>query len=357
MFSEIYRTKNQITSSQAIWGRLIEETAELTSFTLRDGESKEVENALPDIFAWLMAFCYKNSLDLQNILWQKFANGCPYCKAKQDCTCYLAKNGDIPSSEGKSKKLDKFLGKQPQSLDEWQKYLKIIYGKSNKEQNYPYLLVRLTEDIGFVAKALRTKSSSEFVHWKLASVFAWFVAFYNKFSSENNLSKLIWQKYKKVCPHCKEQKCICLKLEDFHFYVSIHSSKKHDYQKIIGILRKHEFLPHSLRKTYDGYKSLKNLIKIYQQSNGCIFVLEDIEVEKFYSELTLALENIEKDFIYLYLKEPKTSKDISFSWKDSTKFLNFRTFENIEDLKLEFENDLTDIRANFSTFKAGTQNT
>lgn len=208
MFDEIYGRKNRGKSPKEIWFRMIEEVSELVK-PVENQKYGVIENELPDLFAWLMAFTRSYDMDLQSSLWQKFEDGCPTCGEEKDCNCFLEPD-DFQKKRGREEDLDHY--SRPTTLQQWQVYLEEIYGEANERFTPELILSKLVEDIGIVAKYLRRNESDERIEWKLSSVFAWTIGLCNRYSAEGDrieLWELVAEKYDSRCAKCKKNPCEC----------------------------------------------------------------------------------------------------------------------------------------------------
>lgn len=85
MFSRIYGNINKIKTKQAIWLHFFEELAEV-SRELRHGNVEKVREESADVFAWLMAFCTKLGIDIDEVTWRTYPGECNVCH-EEKCTC------------------------------------------------------------------------------------------------------------------------------------------------------------------------------------------------------------------------------------------------------------------------------
>lgn len=85
MFSRIYGNINKTVWREMIWFHFEEEVGEVSkAFRLKDTQA--LQNELADTFAWLMAFCTKLSINLDDLSWQEYPGICNECK-KEKCEC------------------------------------------------------------------------------------------------------------------------------------------------------------------------------------------------------------------------------------------------------------------------------
>ena len=213
MLVDIYGDRNRAMSLEQVWSRMIEEVAELVE-PMEKEKIREIENGIPDLFAWLLAYTSKSDVNLQTLTWQKFERGCPGCGQARDCTCGLRENHRTKPSK-RDLAVDSYR-REPSTLDEWQGFFRELYGLTNEQQRPLSLLTKLTQDIGGVARLLRKRAGVDEVNWKVASVFAWLLAICNRYSAtgtgEFKLSELVWKKYESRCPACTQRPCKCVLL-------------------------------------------------------------------------------------------------------------------------------------------------
>jgi len=220
MFATIYGHRNIAAGPAGIWSRLLEEIGELvreTRYRNRDG----MKYHLPDIFAWLCAFCSVQGFDLQQIVSDRYRGGCPWCK---NVTC-LCPPGPIARSSPEQPKQQKKAKRQkatsPTLLDsiegtlgDWESRLNNIYGERNSPLEWLQLAARLTEQAGYVTKTIRLRQETEVLRQGIADVFAWSVALFNSLKATGltqgvELADFVFDKYPNFCPKCRATPCAC----------------------------------------------------------------------------------------------------------------------------------------------------
>ncbi|MEM3713059.1 MAG: MazG nucleotide pyrophosphohydrolase domain-containing protein [Thermoproteota archaeon] len=218
-FDEIYGERNRGMMNEEIWLHVVEEVAELTEdlrkthIKPRYNKKGELEGVLvnfADIFAWLCAFVTRHG-SLEEIVWHKFPNICPYCFADKDCLCiarmsYMDKEEREKYLETHRKNKNNF----PQKLDDWKKMFDRIYGNINRVQSIEQIGFHMTEEVGEVAREIRLRRKEELKE-EIADVFAWLIAIILKCEAitneEFNLADLLWQRFPNKCHRCGSKPC------------------------------------------------------------------------------------------------------------------------------------------------------
>lgn len=216
MFGDIYGLKNHAFAPRELWARMLEETGELVK-PVQTLKPKEVDRHLPDILAWLCAFSNKLNLQLSDVLWEKFKNGCPGCRRFKDCTCPRPINGisknPTTTEAARQASLAEKLPEAPMTIDEWQTFFREMYGLRNEDALPANLLAEMTVDIGEVARILRRREDVGRLKSKIASSTAWLFAICNRYSAAGTgeywLSDIAWTKYRYQCPKCFARRCEC----------------------------------------------------------------------------------------------------------------------------------------------------
>lgn len=224
MFKTIYGKQNKGVSDEILLLHLVEEVSELAEdlrkehIKPRKNKKGELEGVLinvPDSFAWLTTLLFKRGTSLQEIVWHKFPNVCPYCFYEKNCICisqmvYMAQ-------EEREKTLDttyrKNREKMPKTLYEWEKMFNRIYGNVNRIQSTPQIGFHLMEEVGEISKELRVKDEAK-MNDEIADAFAWLIGMILKVryvldDPDIRFDKLLWDRYPGMCQRCKASKCEC----------------------------------------------------------------------------------------------------------------------------------------------------
>ena len=85
MFWRIYGDINKVQTISQIGLHLLEEVLEV-SRVLLSLYVDEIGDELADVFAWMCGLANRCNINLEDITWQIYQNGCPFCQ-KQHCEC------------------------------------------------------------------------------------------------------------------------------------------------------------------------------------------------------------------------------------------------------------------------------
>jgi len=191
MFKEIYETRNLSLTHEQTLHRLIEEIAEIVK-PVFVYDLREIKWDLPDIIAWICAFANKCRIDLPEIM-NKYIENPP---GKLDA--HRIQPIDIIRTE------------TPETLEDWQRYLSVIYRNENANIPPELMIAKMIEDVGMTSRKLRTRSDISEVKKDLAGVFAWTIALANKFQIK--LDDAVYKKYPNYCFRCRSKPCKCFRL-------------------------------------------------------------------------------------------------------------------------------------------------
>jgi NTP pyrophosphatase (non-canonical NTP hydrolase) len=195
-------------SPSDIWLHLMEEAGELAA-DFRKEDYKKLWRDLPDVFAWLCAFANRTELLLEEVVWHKFPNVCPYCLKPESCSC-IAENRSIMEDDA----LQQYRRKPyPETLDGWEEMFERIYGNVNTIQSSKGIGFHFMEEVSEVARELRREHHAELKN-ELADVLAWLVAVYHRAQAHQSgkpttLSACIWAIYPGKCDKCGSCPCEC----------------------------------------------------------------------------------------------------------------------------------------------------
>lgn len=208
MFGTIYGDRNSKVPFPELWLHLMEEAGQVAE-DLRKEKFKRLSYDLPDVFAWLCAFANKYSVDLSDVVWNKFPAVCPYCEREEHCICIA---GSYPDYE--PPRLNDFrlrADKKPEKFEGWENMFRKIYGNVNRTLPYFAIGFHLMEEIGEVAKEIRV-DDREKCKEELADVFAWIIGMVLKVQLDFNdfvFTDELWATYPGICKDCKNEKCNC----------------------------------------------------------------------------------------------------------------------------------------------------
>lgn len=215
-FRVIYGHRNQKAGAVYVGLRLLEEIGEVVQSVRYYRTTKQtLALTLPDIFAWLCAFCDVTGVSLEDAVWVHYQT-CPYCGRLRNCVCGPNPLGMPRSRHGRTE------GTVPPTpllrycLLDWETRLDHMYGERNNTLEAIDLIARLTDHIGRLAKALRKGATREALAPLAADVFAWMVAIWNgqrsAVSELPSFAELVARKYDGRCPACMQSRCTCSEL-------------------------------------------------------------------------------------------------------------------------------------------------
>ena len=208
----IYGARNRTRTSSEAWYRMLEEIGEVLQ-AARPPNLSAIETTLPDLFVWLAALADIENMSLSDAVGNRFAYGCPYCGATENCSCIYFPNRSVVQQRRVEAEMPLFAPLKEKPLDMWVERFDRLYGVTNRDHTLMDIISRLVENSGEVAKALREKVARERLEIKLASVFAWIIATYIKYSSimgpsAPSFAELVMRKYAH-CPKCHSIPCEC----------------------------------------------------------------------------------------------------------------------------------------------------
>lgn len=208
----IYGARNRARTSSEVWYRMLEEIGEVLQ-AARPPSLSAIETTLPDLFAWLAALADVENVSLTNAVGDRFAYGCPYCDAMENCSCIYYPDRSVVRHRRVETETPLFAPLREKPLDMWVEAFDRLYGVTNRDHSLMDINSRLMENAGEVAKALREKPPRERLEAKLANVFAWIVAAYIKYgsimgSSAPSFADLVMRKYTH-CAKCHSIPCEC----------------------------------------------------------------------------------------------------------------------------------------------------
>lgn len=212
MFNKIYKEKNQGYNLVDYTRRLHEEAGELM-LPIEQQDFLELRKQIPDIFAWVCGISNKIGINLQEITWDRYKNGCPSCKKYTNCECVnvgiSSKNKSITIS--KQLTFDERIYDEPKNLDEWQSIFNQIYGERNRELSPSLILSRLMQTIIELRRSVEGNHDNKKIQEIIATIFAWTCALCNRYSMGTiaiSLMSLVANKYQNSCPKCHSNPCV-----------------------------------------------------------------------------------------------------------------------------------------------------
>jgi NTP pyrophosphatase (non-canonical NTP hydrolase) len=139
MFDQIYGQRDRVRTNEEVWFRMLEECGELIR-EARYRDKKNINWHLPDIFAWLCAYCNNNHIHLDEAAWNRYKSGCPVCGQLENCKCPLRKQESplAPAPKPLRRKKEKpaelsaeLFPPENWTLKNWEDFLDRIYGDKN----------------------------------------------------------------------------------------------------------------------------------------------------------------------------------------------------------------------------------
>ncbi len=204
MFERIYGNVNATLSAEQIWMHVMEEAGEVAR-DMRKEDYDKLAQDLPDIFAWLCSFATQTGIHIEDAIWTKYPQICPYCLRKRNCVCISEGHATYSRRRLKSHIKNNH---RPISLDSWENMFHEIFGNVNRILSRASIGFHLMEEIGEVASLLRRDQTEEY-SIEIADVFAWLVAIPMKMPELSSLEQMCWSIYPNICKRCKRQCCGC----------------------------------------------------------------------------------------------------------------------------------------------------
>jgi len=208
----IYGARNRTRTSSETWYRMLEEIGEVLQ-AARPPNLSAIETTLPDLFVWLAALAVAENVSLTDAVGNRFAYGCPYCGAMENCSCIYYPDRSVVQRRRVETEMPLFSPLKEKPLDDWIEAFDRLYGVTNRDRSLMDTVSRLVENAGEIAKALREKALRERLEARIANTFAWIVATYIKYSSivgpsAPSFADLVMKKYTH-CAKCHSIPCEC----------------------------------------------------------------------------------------------------------------------------------------------------
>lgn len=215
--NHIFKDVNKQRSESDIFGRMVEMISGIAR-GVRDKNDHTVKWFSPRALAWILALASKLDIDLDERLWHWYPGLCPHCRKDRSCKCIIGSekpsriNDAIDINDAQEKH------SRPDTIDDWMKLLKCIYGDSNSEvvENLK-ILIHLQEECGEVHEAIRHKLTSvptlseayreDHLTQEMSDLFAWFCGAMN--ATNTNVSFHMKELYMDSCPDCHQSTCKC----------------------------------------------------------------------------------------------------------------------------------------------------
>ncbi len=314
MFEEIYGHRNKASNEVYIWFRLLEEIGELvkeTRYKNRDG----IKYHLPDVLAWIYAFCLIKGFDLSQIVLERYKEGCPWCK-QEKCICPPGKLGytSVESNKKPKKTSEKttpqlsIFNKSEWTLGDWEVEFEKIYGDRNDQLEWLQVAARLTEQAGDVAKIIRQRQETELLKQRVADVFAWTIAVFNSLkatglSGDIQFADLVFNKYPNWCPKCHLRPCKCPSPIVKVFISSVMSETTNERSLAKQVLEEERFTP-VMFEDFKGqffFDQEAEAIKNLQESDLLLLILDKTLTSSVFTEFYSAI-SLDKP-VLIFLKD------------------------------------------------------
>ena len=208
--TQMYEKSNCERTFKDIIGFFYEDVGRCFQLINRKRDS-EIEELLPSMFKWFCLLYSKNekkTINVSDLLWNKFPDLCPYCK-KETCQCGIGKEQlDVI---GIKKIADDSRKHKPQTLTEWQELFQRIYPRG-ADSSFHINVMHLAEELAELSEAYRKKYIKKdipCVEMELADVFSWIMGLANLVhllrkikGGKYKFGEVIVEKYKDGCPDC-----------------------------------------------------------------------------------------------------------------------------------------------------------
>lgn len=221
--NSIYWNRNYASDAEVIFSHLVEVVGGLS--LLASSKSKPTVTPrffLPKALAWWLSLSGRLRVaSVENLLWTKFPNCCPYCEERihHPAKCRQRKK-ENPSPDWP--RLQEIGNDQkatlPRSLGGWQRMFNQIYPAQHTE-DFGLSFARLTEELGELAEAIRAfESAPGYFVSEAADVFAWLMHIQNILDQKEEVAHDQWglpleesfcRLYPDCCKDCASEICMC----------------------------------------------------------------------------------------------------------------------------------------------------
>ena len=358
MFEAIYGYRNKASSEVYIWFRLLEEVGELvreTRYKNREG----IKYHLPDILAWICAYCSIKEFGLNKIIVDRYKEGCPWCKSVK-CICPPGKLAYIPAkSIKKTKKIAKkkvsgdpaLFDKSIWTLKDWENEFEEIYGERNNPLEWLQVAARLTEQAGYVAKTIRQREETYVLKQGLADVFAWTIAVFNSLKATGlegdvQFADYVFDKYPNWCPKCRQRPCQCPAPIVRVFVSSVMNETVNERLSAKQILQEERFIP-VMFEDFKGkffFDQEAEALKHLQESDLILLILDNTITPPVFTEFYMAV-SLNKPIIILLKERIKpVSEDLQEFITNVGRKYKYERFRDIDDLRYKLLQELRRLR-------------
>lgn len=224
IINRIYFDKNFSKDTKLIFTHLVEILGGLS--VLYTNKQKDIDplNQMAKVLSWWLVLCGKMGIrSVQDMVYYKFPNVCPYCNEKphNEDKCLHIKLENAKPNWDKLFELGKSNNsKRPSTLSSWQQMFYNIYPITMND-DYDKVLGRFTEEIGELAEAIRiSKVAPSYFLSEASDVFAWLMHLFNLYESRTNpkikleergkiFEDALFALYPDKCKDCNQQICGC----------------------------------------------------------------------------------------------------------------------------------------------------
>jgi len=216
--NKIYWNRNYYQGVAQTFSHLVEVIGGLSLLASEKKKENIIpENYMPKAIAWWLALCGKLGINsVEEMLWDKFPNICPYCQLNPhiDRICSDKKLASKGPDWATLKKLGTNKMK-PKSVGDWQLMFDTIYPVTSTDEYKP-IFARLIEELGELSEAIRVfPAEPGYFLSEACDVFAWLMRIQNTFDSKkhNKVGDLLniglAKNYPEICLDCNQSVCSC----------------------------------------------------------------------------------------------------------------------------------------------------
>jgi NTP pyrophosphatase (non-canonical NTP hydrolase) len=287
LFREIYEPRNLWLSREQTLHRLIEEIAEIVK-PIFIYNIEEIKWDIPDILAWVCAFASKCKIDLQEIMLKYIEM--PPGKPKG----YILRPFDIIGVD------------TPETLEDWQRYLSVLYRNENANMPPELIISKLIEDVGLASRKLRTRSDFSEIRKHLAGVVAWTLALASKFDIK--LDDVVYEKYPNYCFRCRSKPCRCFRLSTI--FISYTMDTKREMTMVKEMLKTLGLSVWTFEVLKPSFRRMRMVeaFDAINRSDGAIVLLKSHWSENVWAETIEILKNIDENNVWICSKKQEKNK-------------------------------------------------
>lgn len=207
MNAYIYTMANRRYTDNALFLRLIEEVCKVMEIARKD-KREEFAEQLARTFSWWLALGNRLNVNLQEALWHKYPNVCPWCLRPQNCNCAV-EHPRIQEEERETilRRLRLDHSNVPQLLSDHQNLHRRLYASQNARIFPIQSASHIAEEIGEVSKEFRHGNRQE-MEDEIADVASWIFAVANRLNID--IAEAVWVLYPYECEKCHKAVCDCV---------------------------------------------------------------------------------------------------------------------------------------------------